>query len=458
MKKVRAPAEFFWLRYLPKIFSLWISARPSLIKILDSFGWLIFDKLFRLGIGLLITAWIARYLGPQQFGLFTYCLAFVSVFGAIATLGLYSVVVRDIAQNPAEDYIILGSSFFLRLLGGFIAYSLCIISIIWLRAGDNETILIVLILATTLIFQSSSVIQWNFEAKLQSKYVVWPQSIAFAVVAMMKITMVYAGSPLIYFVYATVFEALLSAIGLALFYVWHSNKVQKWHLDYSKSKEILKISWPIMFVDILNSLQGRVDLIMLGNIGDKLQLGFYSAALTITEAFGFLAAILWITLGPLISKSKIISSTLYRVRLLNFYRLNFLVFILIEIFLILFGSYIVNKLYGPSFTPAKDMLILMSMRIFYLQMGMARSAFLVNEGMFKYSLFTILIGTIIGFLLNLYLIPIYQSYGAIYSMIVSYFITFFLIDFFYPPARKNMFIMIEGVLSFYKISNVKNLK
>ncbi|MCS7232463.1 MAG: oligosaccharide flippase family protein [Elusimicrobiota bacterium] len=73
-----------------------INNRPTLQRVLDNIGWLTFDKIFRLGVGLFVMGWIARYLGPEQFGLWNYAIAFTSLFTAFATLGLDGIVVREI--------------------------------------------------------------------------------------------------------------------------------------------------------------------------------------------------------------------------------------------------------------------------------------------------------------------------------------------------------------------------
>jgi|GEM_PF-5865723 len=45
-----------------------LAHRPNLVKILDNIGWLFLDKVLRMGVGLLVGVWVARYLGPEQFG------------------------------------------------------------------------------------------------------------------------------------------------------------------------------------------------------------------------------------------------------------------------------------------------------------------------------------------------------------------------------------------------------
>ena len=67
-----------WLRYLPAPFRVRIEHRLNLQKILVNIGWLFGDKILRMGVGLLVGGWVARYLGPEQFGLMSYAMALSS--------------------------------------------------------------------------------------------------------------------------------------------------------------------------------------------------------------------------------------------------------------------------------------------------------------------------------------------------------------------------------------------
>jgi PST family polysaccharide transporter len=60
------------------------------------------DRMMRLALGLLIGAWVARYLGPAQYGELVYVLAYIAIFQAIANLGLDDIVVRKIGNNWQE--------------------------------------------------------------------------------------------------------------------------------------------------------------------------------------------------------------------------------------------------------------------------------------------------------------------------------------------------------------------
>ena len=54
-------------------------------------------------VGLFVGVWIARYMGPEQFGIYNYALVFVAMFSALSNLGLDGIVVRNIVRDPAAQ-------------------------------------------------------------------------------------------------------------------------------------------------------------------------------------------------------------------------------------------------------------------------------------------------------------------------------------------------------------------
>ena len=79
---------------------------------IKNFSWLLIEKIIRIFSGVLVGASVARYLAPEQFGLFNYALSFASMFTAFSTLGLDGLVVRELVKNNYTRDAILGTAFF----------------------------------------------------------------------------------------------------------------------------------------------------------------------------------------------------------------------------------------------------------------------------------------------------------------------------------------------------------
>ena len=121
------------MKLIPAFILHRIAHRPGLVKIVENIGWLFFDKILRMGVGVIVGVWIAHYLGPEQFGLLNFATAFVGLFGAIAVLGERDIVVRDIVRNPEGARETLGTAALLQLIGGLACYLLILAVIAQLR-------------------------------------------------------------------------------------------------------------------------------------------------------------------------------------------------------------------------------------------------------------------------------------------------------------------------------------
>jgi O-antigen/teichoic acid export membrane protein len=307
------------------------------------------------------------------------------------------------------------------------------------------------ILSFSLIFKSSDVFKYWFESQIQSRYVVWVENFVFLIVSAIKVVMILSHAPLIAFVWIMLVESILVAIGLIGIYLKREGGVGKWTIQIQRAKTLLKDSWPLIFSGFVLMVQARIDQIMLGEMVGDTEVGYYSASLRIVETVAFIPIILRSSLFPTITKAKTISENLYQNRLLDFYRLNFITAIFIGIPIFIFSEQIVTILFGDAYQPAGILLALMSTRLFFAHMGVARGVYLLLENMLRYSLVTMILGTITNITLNYYLIREYASLGAVIATIVSFFVTIFLIDIFYRNTKSNSYLMLRSLFSIHKL-------
>lgn len=398
-----------------------------------------------MGVGLFVGVWVARYLGPEQFGLYSYALAFVSLFGAFATLGLDGIVVRDIVRNPACKDETLGTAFVLKLIGGSLTFLLVIIAISLLRPHDRLTHWLVGITAVGMIFQAFDTIDFWFQSQVKSKYTVYAKNTAFLLITLVKIVLVLVTAPLIVFAWAGLAEIVIGSVGLVIAYRINGFYVKEWIATISRAKMLVNDSWPLILSGIAIYIQARIDQVMLGEMIGDAEVGQYSAAMRLIEVFGFIPMIIYSSVLPNISNAKVENESLYYERLLNIYRLMFLLFLVTAIPLYLFSNQIVITLFGDEYKAAGALLALFSIRLFFANFGLAKSLFITNENLFKYALFTAISGAITNIGLNYLLIPRYASRGAILATIASFFVTVFLVDFFHAKARKNLSVMLKAM-------------
>jgi O-antigen/teichoic acid export membrane protein len=121
------------------------------IRYFKNTSWMMAEQFLRIIAGLFVGIWVARYLGPEQFGLFSYALAFTAIFGGVAKLGLDGIMVRELIKHPEKTDTYLGTAFWLKILGAFLVMGI-MAAIIPFTSNDATTNLFILIIAAGLVF------------------------------------------------------------------------------------------------------------------------------------------------------------------------------------------------------------------------------------------------------------------------------------------------------------------
>lgn len=408
-----------WLSLLPPFLRNRIIHRPNLQKILINAGWLFGDKILRMGMGLLVGVWVARYLGPEQFGLLNYAIAFVALFTAFANLGLNGIVVRDLVQDPSTAETTMGTAFVLTALGGLSAFGLLLLAIGYARPNDELAKSIVVLLSLLMVLKATDAVRYWFESQVQYKYVVWMENGVFLVISAVKIVLILTHAPLMAFVWAILAEALAVAMGLLGMYAWKGGKLISWRCRFTRAKVLLKDSWPLILSGLAIMVYMRIDQIMLGQmLGDE-SVGIYTVAVRISEIWYFIPMAIAASVFPSVIEAKKKSDVLYHARLQRLFNLLVLVALVVAILMTFLSEWIVTFLFGAAYNQAGSVLAIHIWAGIFVFLGVASTNWFLIEGLQRYSFYRTLSGAFVNVGLNLILIPKFGVIGAAWATVVS---------------------------------------
>lgn len=419
-------------------------------------SWMFAEKILRIIVGVFVGVWVARYLGPERFGLFNYTQSFVALFSAIATLGLDGIVIRELVKDASQRNKLLGTSFILKLVGAFFVILFVVISMLF-QSNDYLTNSLVLIIAFSTIFQSFNVVDFYFRSQVLSKYVVYANVFSLAFSSVIKIILILNNAQLISFAYVVLFESFILSAGFMYFYYHKNLSVMSWTFEASLAKKLLRDSWPLIISGLAVILQARIDQIMLKQMIGNEEVGQYSVALRLVEMLDFFSGVLIQSIMPAIVNAKEKSEYLYQHRIYTMYKFMMLSFLLIFIFNLLFGEEVVLFLYGSEYLVAAALFPLFSIRTIFTNYGLARGLFITSNNLFKYSMYFVICGAIINISLNYLLIPDYKSKGALVATIVTYMFTIFILNFIFKETRSNGVLMLKSLVTFpdFKLKDLK---
>ena len=113
-------------------------------------SWLLGERVLRMAFSLFVGIYVARYLGPERFGLLSYALSFVWLFSALASFGLEDILVRELVRRPEQRNNLLGTVFWLKVCGS-VVMGTAIAAVLLFKAENQQTYWLIAIIAMSLI-------------------------------------------------------------------------------------------------------------------------------------------------------------------------------------------------------------------------------------------------------------------------------------------------------------------
>ncbi len=418
-------------------------SHPGFLRYFKNTIWLFTENILRLIAGFLVGLYVARYLGPEKFGIFSYAIAFVSIFSGIAKLGLDSIVVRDLVNYPDKRDKYLGTAFWLKFYGSFITLILIgiiIVSSNVLQITHNEfsTNLYIFLIAAGIIFQSFEVIDFYFQSKVLSKFVSICKITQLLISSLLKIFLVIIQAELIFFVLVTLFDSITLALSLSIAYKYQKVGIFFKNFDWLIGKKLLSNSWPLIISVIGITIYMRIDQIMIKEILGDRSVGLYSAAVRLSEIWYFVPIIIINSLFPAIIRAKNNNENLYYNRLRKLYTLLVWMAIGIALPITFLSNWIITYLYGIAYFEAGKVLMIHIWTSVFVFLGVAFSQYLITENLTKISMYRTIVGASINIVLNIFLLPIYGIVGAAIATLISQFASNYFFDIFNKKLHSQL--------------------
>ncbi|XPV68795.1 MAG: flippase [Halarcobacter sp.] len=411
--------------------------------------YLVFEKIVRMILWVFVFSWMARYLGPNDFGKFSFVESIISIVVVFTTLGLDSIVIKELVKNQKRVNELLGTAFVLKFLSSIVVIFFIFI---YINLIDNEypINLLLIVISFSFIFHSFNVIDFYFQSKVLSKYVVFSKLIALLVSSSLKIYLIVYSYPLIYFAWVILIESVIVALGLLFFYFQNKFSVFSWKVDNSLIKSLLKHSYPLIFAGVLTTIYAKIDQVMIKEILDVAQSGYYSAAVRLSEIWFIIGGLVCSSFFPLIIKSKDKSISLYYKKIQQL-----LVFLIFCAYLLIgsvyfLSDFIIVSLYGENFLSSSQILVIHIFSTVFVYMGLVSSKWLVIENKTNLELYRNLIGVIINIGLNFIFIKKFGISGAAYASLITYIFVYYLFDLFLKDTKKMFIIKSKALFLFIK--------
>lgn len=419
--------------------------RPVLKKILKNISWLTLERVFQLFLSVFVGIWVARYLGPSDFGLMNFAIAFGSLFSPFIGFGVLSLILREFIKHPEKKDVLSGTAFWITFVTGLFVTILMNIVILFVRPNDFEAFLVVFIFSLSNVLPAFDVIYNWFDSKTESNKTVISRNVGLIFSYALRIYFILFGFPLIFIIIATLCDSLFRVLFYVYFYYKDGQNILNWKFDFSLAKKLISSSWPLVLSGAMIIIYLKIDQVMIGLMLGDYQVGLYSVSVKLTEVFYFLPGVILVSLLPSLINAKKVSDEFYKVRLQKLFDfMTWFPFIFI-LPIFIFAIPLVTLFYGEEYLISGVTLAISIWALFPVFVKCAVENYLLNENLTKIILFSSVLGAFSNILLNLVLIPIYGINGAAIATIMSYSIAAYVGLLFFNETRPILKMLLKSL-------------
>ena len=429
-------------------------------KIVSNLYWALLGKIVSLISTLIVGIIVARYLGPDRYGLMTYVVSFVSIFQIVSNFGLDNIEIREEAKEIEKANIVLGSAFFMRLV--FSVFSIfLIVGVAIIYEADSYTIELISLYSLSILFTAFDVIRNYFTAIVLNKYVVKVTIFRNIISLLIKLILVYLNANLTWFILVLIFDYLITANGYYMSYKKFGMSLLDWKINKEMIRYLMVESYPLFLSGLAATVFLQIDQLMIGNMINKTSVGYYSVAAQLVAILMFVPNILIQTITPILVNCRENSIEQYKIRSQQFMDITVWSCIILAITVSLSSGLIIKLLYGPLYFNSALLLSILSYKLIGSALNVISGQLLIIDGNQKLFLLRSCGGAIVCVLLNYFMIKDYGVIGCAVVSVVTQLVAGWLIHMVIPRYR-YMFNMqtlslVKGWKElFYVVRNIRN--
>ncbi|HQM06648.1 MAG TPA: flippase [Bacilli bacterium] len=423
-------------------------------KVANNARWLIGSKIIQAVLGLVISMISARYLGPSNYGIINYAASIATFFWPIASLGFTNILVQEEVNNSDKEGKIFGTAMSLSLISSIF----CIVGIFAFtsiaNAGETVTIVVCMLYSIILIARVCEMIVYWFQAKLLAKYSSIISLVAYIAVSVYRIFLLVTNKSIYWFAVASCIDYFIIAI--FSYCVYRKKGGQRLGFDWQIGKAMFSKSKHYIISSLMITIYTQIDKIMINQMMDDANVGFYSAAVACAGLFHFVFSALIDSFRPLIfEKMKSNDTDGFELNVKRLY--SFIIYLCLAqcVCMTLFAKWIVLLLYGNDYAASINVLRLVVWFTTFSYLGSVRNVWILAKNQQKYLWFINLLGALSNVFMNYILITFMGIMGAALASIITQFFTNVVIGWIITPLRNNNRLMIQALNPKYILNILK---
>jgi len=319
------------------------------------------------GSSILLSFLIARTLHAAGMGIYSTVIAYFGLINEATNMGAVTFLVREIAKNPskANRYVVHFS-----VVGTVVsAVVLVLLWVILPYLGYSAD------LTTSMYIIALAIIPGTLNAVQQSVFVAFQrvEFMTYTTLVSATITIGVSTGLLMYsygVVGLVVTFVIVQYLVMAVYFFFINRYIVpvRWEFEFSFAIRLIREIKTFAALSVLGGLLAQPEIIILSLVASEEQVGFYSAALKVSNLWLFISQIYMNNVYPVLSRSYYLEDRKFRIIQDKSIKYLLAVSLPLTVGIIATAKPIVNLLYGPGFEPSVLQLQLLacSIPLFFL--------------------------------------------------------------------------------------------
>lgn len=407
---------------------------------------LIGERGIRLVLGLFVGVYVVRYLGPDQYGLFSYVMSFAGILLPFASLGYATITIRELVRKPTQHAEIMGTALGLNILGSVLV--IMILNALAFTLLDPPTAFFVFLSSLPLLFRPLMVIDAYFQSIVKSRFSVIARTSSQLLMVGLKLLGIFFTLGLSWFISLPVASALFTVCILVYFYrrEYGSRAIKLWRFDRQIAKSISIAALPLVLTNAFNIINLKVDNIIIKELLGDTPTGLYSAAAMLSEAWYFLPGALLGSLFPLLVRHNKENPEKYHQALESLCSLFFYIALIVAVIVFLTADFFMPLLMGEEYAPSASTLKIHIWAGIFVFLGRPVTKGMIIEDLTRIYLSIRVLAAVLNIAANYYLIPHYGIDGAAIATLLSYLFAHVIGLSFFTKTRPFFYLQIQSIL------------
>jgi len=396
----------------------------SISRIRNNFFFLSAADFTAKSFGFLLYIVLARYLGPEQFGIYSLGVSFWLIYGLLANLGFDPVIIRDVSRDPSKSESYFSQVVFYKLITGTLAY-LGLLGTCYLMDYAIEVRHTILIFGCLLFINPLNNSQQSiFKAHQTMSYVALMEA-SRAIIKLAVIPLIIAVGLGVQAVAGS--HLLIALILFVIFYhfILKKNFCRFSFKDVKFYNPLLKSALPFGFLGLTYIVNRKLDILIISKMIGVESVGWYNAANELVAVLGMLPTTLSTVLFPSFSASygrselkQLTNTANFVIKLIN------VIGIPSGVGIFLLAPEIINLIYGPNYSQSAIVLKILSPVVCFLFARSVLSWLLTAVDQINILMKIVITTLVINISIDIWLIPHYGYAAAAFGVVVSTFFAY----------------------------------